>query len=73
MLEHIQGIPARIASLKTKLKARDGKAEYKENCKALRAEIERLERVSANRENLEQFVADEAGAVASDPVKGDVT
>lgn len=68
MLEHVQGIPARIASLKAKLKAREGKAEYKENCKALRAEIARLESVSMNREALEQFVAEEAGAVASDPV-----
>ena len=33
----------RMASLRKKLKAREGKAEYEENCKHLRAEIARLE------------------------------
>lgn len=42
-LERIHGIPARIASLKAKLAARDGKKEYAENCVAIRAEIARLE------------------------------
>lgn len=43
MLEKIHGVPQRIADLKRKLAARDGKSEYEENCKAIRAEIERLE------------------------------
>lgn len=33
----------RLASLRKKLKAREGKSEYKENCEHLRAEIARLE------------------------------
>lgn len=33
----------RLASLKKKLAARDGKSEYKKNCEALREEIARLE------------------------------
>lgn len=33
----------RLASLRKKLKAREGKAEYKENCEHLRAEIAKLE------------------------------
>lgn len=37
----------RLASLRTKLKAREGKAEYKENCEHLRAEIARLEELAA--------------------------
>lgn len=65
MLEHIHGIPNRIASLKAKLKARTGKAEYKENCEAIKAEIARLENVSVNRDALDEFIAEEAGAVAS--------
>lgn len=69
MLEHIQGIPARIASLKAKLKARTGKAEYKENCEHIKAEIARLEAVTTNRDALNEFIAEEAGAVASDSVK----
>lgn len=32
-----------LASLRAKLKARDGKKEYTENCKHIRAEIARLE------------------------------
>lgn len=46
MLERIHGIPARIASLKAKLAAREGKKEYTENCEAIRAEIARLEAVT---------------------------
>lgn len=33
----------RLASLRKKLKAREGKAEYKENCEHIRAEITRIE------------------------------
>ena len=33
----------RLISLRQKLAAREGKAEYKENCEHLRAEIARLE------------------------------
>lgn len=33
----------RLASLRAKLKAREGKKEYEENCKHIRAEISRLE------------------------------
>jgi len=33
----------RIAALKAKLKARDGKPNFKENCEAIKAEIARLE------------------------------
>lgn len=33
----------RLASLRKKLKAREGKSEYKENCEHIRAEIARLE------------------------------
>lgn len=84
MLEHIQGIPNRIADLKRKLAAREGKKEYKENCEALRTEITRLENVTASAEALEQFVTEEestkpkkrrakksksASPVASDPVE----
>lgn len=72
MLEHIHGIPRRIESLKAKLKARDGKKEYKENGVAIRAEIARLENVSAKREDLEEFIAEEAGAVASGDAEGPV-
>lgn len=43
MLEKIQGVPARIANLKAKLAAREGKIEYHENCAAIRSEIARLE------------------------------
>lgn len=34
---------SRVASLKAKLAARQGKAEYKENCEHLKREIARLE------------------------------
>lgn len=43
-LENLPGVQARIDSLRGKLKARDKKKEFKENCVALRAEIERLEK-----------------------------
>lgn len=43
MLEHIHGIPNRIADLKRKLKAREGKGEFNENVPAIKAEIARLE------------------------------
>ena len=33
----------RLASLKRKLKAREGKKEFEKNCEELRAEIARLE------------------------------
>ena len=33
----------RIAELKRKLKAREGKSEYSDNVRAIKAEIERLE------------------------------
>jgi hypothetical protein len=33
----------RLASLRKKLKARDGKSEYTKNCEAIREEIARLE------------------------------
>jgi hypothetical protein len=33
----------RMASLRAKLKAREGKSEYKENCEHIRAELARLE------------------------------
>lgn len=69
MLEKIHGIPARIERLKAKLAARTGKMEYAENVEHIRREIARLEALSMNREALEEFVAGEAGAVASDPVK----
>lgn len=49
MLETIHGIPVRIAGLKAKLKAREGKKEYKENCDAIRAEIARLEQITLER------------------------
>lgn len=34
----------RLASLRKKLKAREGKGEYKENCEHIRAEITKLEK-----------------------------
>lgn len=43
MLEKLHGVSQRIASLKAKLAAREGKSEYKENCAAIRVEIARLE------------------------------
>lgn len=65
MLETIHGIPARITELKAKLKAREGKSEYKKNCEAIRAEIARLEAVTANKSALAEFIESE-GAVASE-------
>lgn len=40
----------RLASLRKKLKAREGKAEYVKNCEVLRAEIARLEKAAAGPE-----------------------
>lgn len=37
------GDDTRLASLKRKLKAREGKAEYGKNCEEIRKEIARLE------------------------------
>lgn len=70
MLEKIHGVPARIATLKRKLKAREGRAEYKENCAAIRAEIVRLEAVTVTKAELQEFLA--AEAVASEDSK-DIT
>lgn len=70
MLEQIHGVPARIATLKRKLKAREGKAEYKKNCEEIRVEIARLEAVTATKAELQEFLA--AEAVASEDNK-DVT
>jgi hypothetical protein len=36
----------RIAKLKAMLRAREGRSEYAENCLAIKAEIERLERAA---------------------------
>lgn len=36
-------VSGRIAALKRKLAAREGKAEFKENCDQIRAELERLQ------------------------------
>jgi len=66
MLEHIHGISQRIAALKVKLKAREGKTEFQENCEAIRAEIERLEGATKRREVLEEFVAGETLASSED-------
>lgn len=38
---------ARLAALKAKLRVRDGKQGYKQNCDDIRAEIARLEALSA--------------------------
>lgn len=69
MLEKIHGIPQRIADLQAKLKARTGKKEYKENCEAIQKEIAHLEALTANRDALEEFVTEEASAVASTDAK----
>lgn len=42
-LDNIPGIEERISVLKRRLQARDGKKEFKENCAAIRAEIDNLE------------------------------
>jgi len=71
MLEKIHGIPQRIADLKRKLAAREGKSEFKENVPALKAEIVRLEELSQKAEALREFVADQAPAgVASTSEQG---
>lgn len=69
MLEKIHGVPQRIAALKAKLRAREGKAEYKENCEALKREIARLENVSASKQALEEFAESEAVASGDDQEK----
>ncbi len=46
MLENLSNVPGRIAALKRKLAAREGKSEYVKNVEAIRAEITRLEAVS---------------------------
>lgn len=46
MLEQLHGIPARIAALQAKLKARENYKEYAANCEEIRAEIKRLEAVT---------------------------
>lgn len=43
MLDELHSIPIRITVLKAKLAARKGRAEFKQNCVEIRAEIERLE------------------------------
>lgn len=43
MIEQIHGVGERLIQLREKLAAREGKAEYKENCEAIQAEIDRLE------------------------------
>jgi hypothetical protein len=40
----------RLTDLRAKLRAREGRTEYRENVKAIRAEIERLEREQADGE-----------------------
>lgn len=59
-LDNITGIEKRLTALRAKLKARDGKKEFKENCVAIRAEIERLE----------ARVAEKRVALASEPKSG---
>lgn len=49
---------ARIDALKRKLAAREGKAEFKLNCEALRAEIARLEGEAAKGAALHEFIAE---------------
>lgn len=61
MLELIHGVPKRIADLKRKLKAREGKKEYAENNAAIRSEIARLEAITQAK----------AALVASEPGSGD--
>lgn len=47
-IEHVIGLETRIADLKRKLAARSGRAEYVENCEALKVEITRLEALQFN-------------------------
>lgn len=42
--ERLELLQNRMADLKAMLKARDGKTEYHDNVKAIRAEIERVEK-----------------------------
>lgn len=46
MLDKIQSTGTRLVQLREKLAAREGKAEYKKNCEAIKAEIARLETVT---------------------------
>lgn len=48
---------ARIDALKRKLAARQGKAEFRDNCNALRAEIARLEAAANGGEQEEAMKA----------------
>lgn len=43
-----EAIEKRLRELRSKLKARDGKREYRENVPALKAEIAKLEEILAN-------------------------
>lgn len=45
--EQQEGRRRRLDALRTKLKAREGKREYKENCEAIRGQIANLETVIA--------------------------
>lgn len=69
MIELINGVPQRIAQLQAKLKARKGKKEFKENCIAIQAEIDRLEAATKSRAELAEFLESE-GAVASEDTAG---
>jgi ribosomal protein L29 len=46
MNEQLNGVGARLLELRAKLKAREGKPEYKENVKHIREEIARLEGIT---------------------------
>lgn len=69
MLAEIHGIPQRIADLKRKREARDGKKEYVESNAAIDAEITRLEGLTQRRADLKEFIASNA-PVASEPDQG---
>jgi NAD(P)H-hydrate repair Nnr-like enzyme with NAD(P)H-hydrate dehydratase domain len=58
MLERIHGIPARLEKLRAMLKAREGKAEFKENVPAIRDEIARLEAVTLAKAERREIAAD---------------
>jgi hypothetical protein len=47
--EFYSSIGNRLVALRQKLKAREGRAEYKENVEAIKAEIAKLEAVAARR------------------------
>lgn len=66
MLENIHGIPGRIAKLKAKLKAREGKKEYKENCEVIKAEIARLEGVTTSKAALTEFIESNVPVASGD-------